>query len=264
MNCSANRYCKNVRWFFSIACLCTISSVTLAEEKHTIIWEDQPLALNKAIKDYVNSEHDQLKSKIKPGKEIRVLYLGFSEGEIEKNAASFPIFPEFDFIHLPYGRQKYYGVPINELDYMQTDTIVALNVDLSRELRDWSEDLEPGNVEISEILDPRGQYIHNLALSLYYVNLRKAGGWGTAVELGAPLDDMKYAEYFYRENLFDRHCSSQIEFTGFDDGRTPLNSMTVYSSAEPASKEQIDCLIMQTLIFTRPASVPFRSILNSD
>jgi hypothetical protein len=264
MTLVGNRFFKFVCSGFWFACACGVTQGALAEESQKIPWEEQPLVLNQAIKDYVNSEDSSAQSKIKLGTKIRVLYLGFSEEEIEKNAASFPTVPEFEFVHLPYGRKKYYDFPINMIDYQTTDTIVALNLDLSKELKDWGEGLGSGDVEVSEILDPRGQYIHNLAWGLYRLNLRGSGVSGTAVDLGPPLDNLKGAEFYYREDLLDKHCSSATEFVEYDDERPQFNGMIVYSAAMPASKEQIDCLIAQALIFTRPASVPFRSVLKLD
>ncbi|MHA7777409.1 hypothetical protein [Roseibium sp. M-1] len=261
MTAFSKQYFKHIFSGLFLAGMSVSVAIAFAEDGQKVPWEEQPLVLNKAVDDYLNSRPDVSKSKIKIGNEIRILYLGFSKEEIAKNAESFPEVPGYKFVHLPYGRKKYYAIQIDVSDFLLGDTVVALNLDLEREIRDWSEGLDPTNVELTEILDPRGQYIHNLALALYTFNVKKsAGNRETVIELGAPLDDLKDADHAYRKSRFETSCSSSIEFVEFEDERPQINDMFVYSSAEPGSAEQIDCLVTQTMIFVRPESVPYRSI----
>ncbi|MEM9632999.1 MAG: hypothetical protein AAGA50_16830 [Pseudomonadota bacterium] len=264
MRVCSDRIYKSAVSFLTLVCVCIFSPAALAQENRTIPWEEQRQVLNGAIKDYVKYGGGSEPSDIKLGTKIRVLYLGFSEEEMAKNAARFPSLPEYEFVHLPYGRKQYYDVPLNPVDYQITDTITVLNLDLASEFKNWNEGRGPATVDVSEILDPRGDFIRNIAYGLYFLTLKGARGWGNVIELGAPMDDLKSAELFYRENLLENHCSAGIDFAQDEDGLSQDNRMTVYSSAAPGSEEQIECLVLQTLIFTRPESVSFRSALKSD
>lgn len=257
---------KRVCFVLSMLVASSVSGVSVAEENKLIPWEEQPQVLVNAVKSYVNAEQGDTSSPIRLGKKISILYLGFSEEEIEKNAARFPDVAGYVFEHLPYGRKKYYGYPINLTDYQSTDTIVALNFDLEREIKDWAEGREPGDTEIFEIYDPRGQYIHNLAASVYNFTLKNPGERDLIVELGQPMDSLEGAEFRHREKHFDGTCSAQPSFVAYDNNEEGVqeNRMTVFSSAAPGSDEQIACLVLQTMIFVRPAEIPYEKVVEAN
>ncbi|WP_298986208.1 hypothetical protein [uncultured Roseibium sp.] len=114
------------------------------------------------------------------------------------------------------------------------------------------------DMPIPEALEQAAIREHNQIYLLYLMNFLRGHDDGMAVELGAPMEDLSDAEHSYRETLFAGECSSAVRF--YDDKRFQLNTSAVYSDAAPGSYEQIECLKFQTLIFLRPASVPFRSI----
>ncbi|MHA7777407.1 hypothetical protein [Roseibium sp. M-1] len=232
--------------------------IVSAEDNSLGSGKDETFVLKEAIKDYVNFRSEYWKSEARVGREIRVLYLGFTEAEISENARAFPVVPEVKFLHLPYGRTEYYETPINLVDYQKTDTIVALNLDLSRKVTDWEATPDRENDDIAGLLDPKGRLIHNLAMGVFHSTLKFPRG--TAVELGAPLGDLKNEDVVYREHLFEGTCSAGIEYNAAYDDRPQRNTMSVYSSAAPGSNEQVDCLVTQAMIFVRPEAVPYRSI----
>jgi hypothetical protein len=264
MKVSYGRVCKIAVSFLTLVGTCILSPATLAQESQTIPWEEQPLILNKAIEDYVNGKKDNTSKIINIGKKIRIAYLGFSKDEIEKNAAAFPDVPGLEFSHFPYGRDEYYSAPINIYEYQLSDRIIVLNLDLSREGdENWTKSFDVDDLDLTEVLDPSGGFVHNLALAVYF-NMKVADADGTVAELGAPMDDFKNAEFTLRKKIFADHCTSVTEFVEFEDNRPQYNVSFVYTDASPSSKEQIECLIMQALIFTRPESVPFRRELTQN
>jgi hypothetical protein len=235
----------------SVPCWFSLVSNSVSQAEQSVPWPDQPLVLTDEIKAYVSGAHDPSASKVRPGHNIRVVYLGYSENEIAENFSGFPAPQEFNITHLPYGRSEYYSLPIDPLDYQAPDTITVLAPGFNDP---QTKAVSPGD-DVSEKLDPKSGYIHNLGSSLFQI-MKIAMGGGTVTELGPPMKDFAKAEFTYRESLFDESCTSVFEFVELENGKQH-NTMIVFSGHAPGSAEQIACLARHALIFMRPTSFAF-------
>ncbi len=256
MKMNTFRFIKGFGAILKVSGVIALPSVCLAADGAVIPWEQQPEVLRSEIEGYVNSSHDPAMFKVQVAEDVRVVYLGFSPEEIEQNAEQFPDIPGHEVTHLPYGREDYYSIPVNIVDYQTNNTITLLSVDLTKDVVPGA-DLYKG--DIRKVLDPDGDFFHAIGTSVYQL----MGAGGVIVELGPPIERFRDAEFFYRKALLNTACTSQFDYASFDDG-TQENTMVVYSGAEPGSAEQLQCLEMQALVFMRPAGLAFESVSSND
>ena len=228
-----------------------------AESSNEIPWSEQPSVLNEEIKEYVEGTLNLADTRVKPGGSVRILYLGFAQDDISRNAQNFPEISEHNVFHLPYGRIDYYDTPVDLLDYQKPDSITVLNVDMSSEISAPNIDNE---TNVVELLAPNGGYIQELAQSIYHV-MKIMAGSGTVTELGRPMDRFASEEFTVRQRLFDQTCTSVFEFFDENNGEQH-NSMIIYSDYQPGSDEQIACVVKHALIFMRPETPTFSSIID--
>lgn len=233
-----------------ISGLTVLASGAIADQ--VIPWPEQPKVLQSEIQSYVDGSIGPLSSKVRPGSTVGVLFLGYSQEAISRNAGELSEIDGYSQYFTPYGRTEYYTYPFDFLQYQQPDTITVLNVDLTKETYVPEFTAE---TDIKSYLDPDGLFIQDLGKQLYGIMNIMAGS-GTVTELGTPMKKFTDEEFTVRHQLFDTTCTSVTEFVQKKTGKQH-HSMFVYTDYEPGSDEQIACLAKHILIFTRPATLPF-------
>jgi hypothetical protein len=244
---------------FALLGVAAIPVGAMSEEKTGIPAEDQPKVLLSEIEAYVASSRDPEEFKARILGDVRVAYLGFSPEEIAMNASMFPDIAEHDVEHLPYGRTDYYSVPVDLTDYQTPNTITVLNVDLTRDVVPGSGVFKKGT-DLTKVLAPDGNFFHALGKSIFELMKVQTGG-GAVIEFGPPMERFRDTEFSFRDAVLDTACTSVFEYVEYDDGS--LHSfMVLYSEAVPGSQDQLQCMKMQALVFMRPASQPFSTMLD--
>ncbi len=155
MKLNTFRFIKGFGAILKVSGVIALPSVCLAADGAVIPWEQQPEVLRSEIEGYVNSSLDPAMFKVQVAEDVRVVYLGFSPEEIERNAEQFPDIPGHEVTHLPYGREDYYSIPVNIVDYQTNNTITLLSVDLTKDVVPGA-DLYKG--DIRKVLDPDGDF----------------------------------------------------------------------------------------------------------
>ncbi|MBO6856231.1 hypothetical protein HCG46_03370 [Labrenzia sp. PO1] len=258
MKTSTFRCFKGLGAILKVTGIIVLPSVCLAADGSAIPWEQQPEILRSEIEGYVKSSLDPATFKVRVAEDVRVVYLGFSPEEIDQNAEQFPDVPGHRISHLPYGRNDYYSIPVDVLDYQLSNTITVLNVDLAKKPGS-GEGSGENSTELTEVLAPKGEFFQSLGLSIFEL-MKVTDGRGTLVEFGPPMTKFGDFEFSFRDKVLETPCTSVFEFAGSDDGGQE-NTMVVYSGAEPGSADQLQCLKMQSLVFLRPASLPLSTAL---
>lgn len=186
---------------------------------------DPNYELSDEIGLYINDIPIVGESQIEIGKYISIQYSGFSAQEMERNRLRISQLEDHRFSHKLFDK-NYLGMTNNN----QITMISRENVDYKT----------------------KDEYTLMKGI-LYSISV--------VVEIGRKSDvaTLKRIEsgWYHQKDIFGKyHCSMALSH--MRNSRGQLNFMIVHSSAAAGSEEQLECLRLSTLVFIRPANVPFR------
>ena len=182
--------------------------------------------LSKEIENYINPGLLSQDRIFETGANITIQYSGFSISEMKRNASELPAIRGYKFSHVFYDE--------NPITMTSRDTITVVVGDAA---------------EIGDKPEYR-------TMKAFFYNAFNVVELGRKSKDGV-VEKIERDERYHQKSIFKSHCSMVLDFSAATSSRAQWSFMVVHSSAPAGSEEQIECLRMSTLIFVRPANVPF-------